>query len=400
MVWLSSSNREEASRQMRYIYIVAALTVFILWITTYQHSMTAFISSNNKQQQTNTTLTTQPLCTIETFNKGKWAYSPIQLEEPFTAKEFAKITGYYCMKKFAHRCFRRGGNELTRSKTIADYRWLPESCKLLKFDAGKLAKHFVQYPILFVGDSITQLQFESLSCLLGHEFPNKHPNQSTLNGGNSKIRVDERAPINGHTAAMAYIRSDYLIRLNDYKMISPLEPVGLQLGREENHPWVHALSQFNYIVINTGPHWHPNVHWGSNQSETELLMAFKKAMHIIFDYLKIHIKLQQKVWIRTTPYGHANCSQFKEPQQNPLVPSGQQGEYEWHLFQKFDLIWKELLDEVNDTRFSLFDITTMFNQRGDAHSKPDKDCLHTCIPGPVDDWNRLLYHEIMKYQKE
>ncbi|KAI8639570.1 PC-esterase [Parasitella parasitica] len=265
-------------------------------------------------------------------------------------------------------------------------------------DTKKLADHFVDHPILFVGDSITQLQFESLGCLLGEHLPNRHPANSNLNGGNSKIHVDAKAPEHKDTAAMAYIRSDYLLRLDDYKMISPFESVGTQLGRGENHPWVHALSQFNYIIINTGPHWHPDLFWGSNQSEQELLDAFRKAMESVLFYLDQHVKPHQKVWVRTTPYGHARCSQYKEPQENPLAPTGNTGEYEWHLFQEFDAVWKDLLRKQDD-RFALFDIFGMSNMRGDAHSKPDRDCLHTCIPGPIDEWNRLLYNEIMRQIK-
>lgn len=144
------------------------------------------------------------------------------------------------------------------------------------------------------------------------------------------------------------------------------------------------------------------MHWGPNESEGELLVAFKEAVKAVLAYLDKHVKPHQKVWIRTTPYGHAKCSQYEEPQPVPLAPSGQEGEYEWHLFHQFDLIWKDLLSSLiqknakKDTRFEMFDITDMSNQRADSHSKPDADCLHTCIPGPVDDWNRLLYHEIMK----
>lgn len=126
-------------------------------------------------------------------------------------------------------------------------------------------------------------------------------------------------------------------------------------------------------------------------------------MKVVLDYLDENVKAHQRVWIRTTPYGHAKCSQFKEPQPNPLAPTGMTGEYEWHLFAEFDLIWKELISDLRDKkegkkdpRFDMFDIAPLSNQRGDAHSKPDADCLHTCIPGPVDEWNRLLYHEIMK----
>lgn len=125
-------------------------------------------------------------------------------------------------------------------------------------------------------------------------------------------------------------------------------------------------------------------------------------MTVVLDYLNKNVKPHQKIWIRTTPYGHAQCSKYKEPQVNPFVPTGMTGEYEWHLFKEFDLIWEKLLntllykDGKKDPRFDMLDIATLSNQRGDAHSKPDADCLHTCIPGPVDTWNKLLFHEIMK----
>lgn len=118
-----------------------------------------------------------------------------------------------------------------------DYRWQPDNCKLLQMDTKKLADHFLEHPILFVGDSITQLQFESLGCLLGNHFPNRHPSKSDLNGGNTKIKISELAAPNKDKSSLAYIRSDYLLRLNDYKLISPFEDVGSQLGRGENYPW-------------------------------------------------------------------------------------------------------------------------------------------------------------------
>lgn len=119
-------------------------------------------------------------------------------------------------------------------------------------------------------------------------------------------------------------------------------------------------------------------------------------MTIVYQYLKDHLQSDQTVWVRTTPHGHAKCSQYTSPQPSPVAPSGKLGEYDWHLFKEFDLIWKKLIAKGNDIRFQQFDIAEMSNMRGDAHSRPDKDCLHTCLPGPVDDWNRLLYHEIMK----
>ncbi|KAG2237604.1 hypothetical protein INT48_004507 [Thamnidium elegans] len=379
-------------RNTKYIYIVSIFGCIILWITVYTPTPLLKIEYTDRQPISQDS----SLCTPELFNQGRWIYDPIDIESPTNQTQFAKAAGYHCLKKFAHRCFRRGKDESLRAKQIMDYRWQPETCRSIELNPKVLAEHFREHPILFVGDSITQLQFESLACLLGEHFPNRHPPKSNLNGGNTKIKVNELAAVDRETSSLAYIRSDYLLRLDDYKVISPFEDVGSQLGNGENYPWVHALDRFDYIVLNTGPHWHPNIQWGPNQSEQELLAAFKKAMSAVLDYLKNNVKSHQKVWIRTTPYGHASCSQFKEPQVNPFAPTGRTGEYEWHLFQEFDNIWKHLLADDEDTRFDIFDISTLSNQRGDAHSKPDADCLHTCIPGPVDTWNKLLNHEILK----
>ncbi|KAG1145061.1 hypothetical protein G6F37_005816 [Rhizopus arrhizus] len=367
--------------KLKYVYITSIVGCLLLWFTIYEYPA-------DQKADLVTDIEEDRLCTPTTYNIGQWIYDP----SPFT--NIAQKSGYNCIKKkFAHRCFRRLSepDEIVRSKQILDYRWQPSQCHLLEMNTDLLADHFLQRPILFIGDSITQLQFESLSCLLGHRYQKR---QATMNGGNPRLRVSEIG--NENSTALAYIRSDYLLRLDDFKIMEPFDSNGVQLGSGENYPWVHAISEFKYIVINTGPHWHVNERWGPNRSEQELLSAYEKAMTIVYQYLKDHLQSDQTVWVRTTPHGHAKCSQYTSPQPSPVAPSGKLGEYDWHLFKEFDLIWKKLIAKGNDNRFQQFDIAAMSNMRGDAHSRPDKDCLHTCLPGPVDDWNRLLYHEIMK----
>lgn len=62
--------------------------------------------------------TASDICTSETFSDGKWVYDPVQLEEPFSGADIARVAGYHCIKKFAHRCFRRGGDEVLRAKKM------------------------------------------------------------------------------------------------------------------------------------------------------------------------------------------------------------------------------------------------------------------------------------------
>lgn len=63
-------------------------------------------------------------------------------------------------------------------------------------------------------------------------------------------------------------------------------------------------------------------------------------MSKVFDYLKQNVKADQRVWVRSTPYGHAKCSQYTSPSSHIVTPTGQQGEYEWDMFEQFDFVWK------------------------------------------------------------
>lgn len=42
-----------------------------------------------------------------------------------------------------------------------------------------------------------------------------------------------------------------------------------------------------------------------------------------------------------------------------------------------------MIDEAQDYRIRFFNVSHMANLRGDAHSRPDSDCLHTCLPGKL-----------------
>jgi hypothetical protein len=63
-------------------------------------------------------------------------------------------------------------------------------------------------------------------------------------------------------------------------------------------------------------------------------------MDAVFKYLKKHVRQDQRVWIRSTPYGHAKCSKYKKPDTVPQVPTKKEGEYQWDLLESFDMVWK------------------------------------------------------------
>ncbi|KAI9308543.1 GDSL/SGNH-like acyl-esterase family found in Pmr5 and Cas1p-domain-containing protein [Cunninghamella echinulata] len=413
------------------IYILAIFALLLLWVFVIHHDDPKYelppaIINNNNNNNNNpsaqknllqspfitTKIPFNQLCDATTYNQGQWVKRKFHVKNN-QVKSFTLKAGYHCPQHFAHKCFERNEKELIRSKQIAEWEWKPEQCQLLDMNAYELANHLSKHPLLFVGDSISQLQYESMGCLLG-EFmskPTKQMMSNNITRGDKSIKVSELAftTTDSHadtSPSLAYIRSDFLLRTDDFKLINPFEKEGDLMGIGHNFPWVHALPHFDYIVINTGAHWHKDIKWGPNTSEEELRQAFKDGMKVVFDHLKKVIKPHQRVWVRSTPYGHSNCSQYKKPMKKLNPPTGQPGQYVWHLFSTFDNIWREWIENEKDPRFNYFDISYMSNLRGDAHSKPDKDCLHFCIGGgPVDFWNQYLYHEIgknalMEYEKQ
>ncbi|KAG0165385.1 hypothetical protein DFQ28_008722 [Apophysomyces sp. BC1034] len=334
----------------RLIYIVAIAVLILLWVLVWSRqdgSQLILPGLKNQLQDEIAVLplpaNTTSLCTPDTFNNGQWRYKSVELSSR-TPDAFEQAVGYHCPWGFAHKCYQRleEGREFERSKKIIEYRWEPSSCTLAPMDERALARHLKDHPLLLIGDSITQLQFESLWCFLGLDLTN--PKRDTnLTGGRPNMWVSQLVHsdlVDTDSVTLAYLRSDYLVRLDDFKIMEPLDEEGYLIGKGNNFPWAQALSRFDYIMINTGPHWHPDLKWGPHRSREELLAAYTKAMDVVFRYLKQHVQPHQRVWVRSTPYGHAKCSKFKTPQKYPQPPTGKPGEYEWDMLEKFDEVWK------------------------------------------------------------
>lgn len=106
---------------------------------------------------------------------------------------------------------------------------------------------------------------------------------------------------------------------------------------------------------------------------------------------------------RSTPPEHASCWSFKEPL---AEPQNSQRTGEPH---EFPLKWHTFADHNNEARATAEDVGAIFldvepmsRLRADNHpgkqgtSTEEVDCLHWCIPGPLDTWAQLLYNVIFQ----
>lgn len=108
---------------------------------------------------------------------------------------------------------------------------------------------------------------------------------------------------------------------------------------------------------------------------------------------KIHL-----VW-RTHNAPFPGCMNFHAP---VTAPPQQPSTFGWNLFNQFDEIAFNLTRQYN---FQVIDMSPL-KLRADAHqgkmawTAKQGDCLHFCLPGPVDLFANLMLHMLSEHDQQ
>ncbi|GJP34050.1 hypothetical protein CLOM_g18522 [Closterium sp. NIES-68] len=275
-----------------------------------------------------------------------------------------------------------------RVRQEAKYRWLPhKKCgKWEELEGRKIVELLEGRRMLIVGDSISGMSFFSLrnhlmqqqtASTAAMEGPGKFPTEDLVpeycKGRTKNAELAKRpklmtcAEIKAGNASIVHIRDDVLSTGTDPVVIFP---------GQVSIPWFDQIQPgtgTSILVINRGAHY---------RGDSQFIPQLNKTLSIVRaaapDLLIIY---------RSTPPGHAHCDRLKTPlrkRQNPMkLP------YHWGDFGAQNAVAKQLVEGVGGV---FLDVDPMTVLRPDGHLDPPRDCLHYCLPGPPDEWIRLLYH--------
>lgn len=170
-----------------------------------------------------------------------------------------------------------------------------------------------------------------------------------------------------------------------------------------------SLASADVIVLNFGSHYGPVSH---NSSYGEAYRAYTTDMFALASLARAALEAPRRpfhptkqIVFRSTPPGHPRCDEFGDL--TPSSPESQQSSvrawlscpecvdlYGWPLLPMFDRVARDILEP---TGVHFLDVTTMSNQRPDAHTawrhdngRLPPDCMHYTLPGVPDHWNALL----------
>ncbi|XP_020100492.1 protein trichome birefringence-like 23 isoform X2 [Ananas comosus] len=308
------------------------------------------------------------------------------------------------------------------------WRWKPYSCDVPPFDAVKFLDAMRNKSWALIGDSILRNHVQSLICLLSKA-------EEAVEVYHDETYKSRRWHFPSHNFTLSLIWAPFLIKADifendDGESKSELE---LHLDTLELN-WTDQYPTFDYIVI-SGGQWFLKTaiylenrtvmgcHYCPKRNLTELGLeySYRKALRLVFDFITSSPHKPVVIYRTWTPDHFENGEWFSGGTCNRTKPY-KKGEFKGrdvdHLMRGIELEEFERAVAAhgleNAGRLKILDTYPLSLLRPDGHSGPyrtfhpfDKgenlnvqnDCLHWCLPGPVDTWNDLIMEMVFELMK-
>lgn len=303
------------------------------------------------------------------------------------------------------------------------WRWKPDACELPLFDAEQFLELVRGKSLAFVGDSVGRNQMQSLLCLL-----------SGVASGEDISHNFTSDTINfkkwfypDYNFTMATLWSPFLVKSRD------ADPSGHSMNSlmnlyldEADEAWTSKVEDFDYVIISAGQWFFRPLVYQQNGSvvgchicNIENITAltayhgYRMAFRTAFKAIQSLKNYTGITFLRTYSPSHfengdwnkgGNCVRTKPFAKEELKDV-------WYSMEMYRMQVEEFRTAEKEGKkrgfdFRLLSTTEAMLMRPDGHPNhfgrsPHKnvtvnDCVHWCLPGPVDTWNEFLLYVLKK----
>ncbi|CAF2106021.1 hypothetical protein HID58_079422 [Brassica napus] len=304
----------------------------------------------------------------------------------------------------------RGFNCLGNGRGHDEYlkwRWKPKHCNVPRFQVRDVLERLRGKRIVFVGDSMSRTQWESLICMLMTGLDDKR-SVYEVNGNNITKRIRFLGVrFSSFNFTVEFYRSVFLVQpgklLRWHAPKRVKSTLKLDVLDVINNEWSSA----DYLVFNTGQWWVPGKLFetgcyfqvgNSLRLGMSIPSAYRVALETWASWIETKIDPNKtRVLFRTFEPSHwsdhRSCNVTKYP-----TPDTQGRDRS---------IFSEMIKEVVKNMtvpVSVLDVTSMSAFRSDGHvglwsdNPLVPDCSHWCLPGVPDIWNEILLFFLFRQQ--
>lgn len=288
-----------------------------------------------------------------------------------------------------------------KDKGYLKWRWKPNNCDIPRFNVGVILEKLRGKRIVFVGDSLSRTQWESMICLLMTGVEDK---TSVYEVNGNKITKKIRylgVRFQSYNFTIEFYRSVFLVKIGSVPKRSP-KRVRSTIKLDEldsiSSKWIDS----DILVFNTGHWWNRAKLFemgcyfkvgGRLKLGMSTMSAYTTALQTWASWVENMVDTDRtRVFFRTFegshwsgPNGHT-CKVTEKPMYNSKM------EYRSHFSEIIKRVVKNMSVPV-DTMY----VTPMGSYRSDAHvgtwsdNPTVPDCSHWCLPGVPDAWNQILF---------
>ncbi|KAJ0987282.1 hypothetical protein J5N97_005638 [Dioscorea zingiberensis] len=339
---------------------------------------------------------------------GKWVRDP---EAPYYTNETCSTIQEH------QNCMKNGRPD----RDFLKWRWKPDRCELPHFDPLSFLELLRGKTLSFVGDSLARNQMQSLMCLLSKVV---YPEDIS----ETRDENFKRMYYSEYNFTISIFWSPFLIKSKQPVSEGPsLDRMWKLYLDETDDNWTSKVETSDYLIISGGT-WF-----------TRPLLFYEERQVIgcqycdIKNFPKIQISYFHRMAFRTALRGinrlasyrgttivrtispphfengawdhGGDCTRTRPARSGERKMEKVYAEMYRNQVEEFEVAKKE--GRKRGLEFMLMDMTGAMLQRPDGHpsgywSSSNKessgrkerhnDCVHWCLPGPVDLWNDLLFH--------
>ncbi|RZC59113.1 hypothetical protein C5167_006414 [Papaver somniferum] len=287
-------------------------------------------------------------------------------------------------------------------------RWKPNECELPRFDPNIFLPIVRGKKLAFVGDSVARNQMESLLCLL------------------SQVGT----PVDVYKDSEERFRTFYFPNYNFTLMLLVKKEINgsnsgvydIYLDKIDN-TWFQKLPGLDYIIMSDA-HWffrkcylYENEKligctYCDEQNVTNIgpALAIGRAFNTALKFISRCQDCNDGLFtlIRTFSPAHfengswnggGNCNRTSPFSEEEIDYGGSEWELRSNQVQVVERMKKKEEKKGNKKRYEILDVTRAMMMRPDGHPgshwdnqymKGYNDCVHWCLPGPIDVWNEFV----------
>uniref|UniRef100_A0A1D1YDV8 50S ribosomal protein L13 n=1 Tax=Anthurium amnicola TaxID=1678845 RepID=A0A1D1YDV8_9ARAE len=310
-------------------------------------------------------------------------------------------------------------------KDYEKWRWKPDQCNLPRFDAKKFLQLMRGKTLAFVGDSVARNQMESMLCILWQV-------ETPRNRGNRRM---QRWYFKSTSTTIVRIWSSWLVRHTNGPIQFAPEGIDKLHLDAPDESFMEYLPMFDVVVLSSG-HWFAKQSvyvlndtivgwqlWWPDKSQKMVVNnidAYGISVETVLTAIAKHPKYTGFTIVRSFSPDHyeggawntgGSCTGQVMPT-TEVVRNGFTDAMHGKQVKGFERAVKNTQD---GSKLRFMDITEVFAYRHDGHpgpyrsrdpnkviqrgpngKPPPQDCLHWCMPGPVDTWNELVLEIIRR----